>query len=197
MIDEGYIKFQVHWEQTLPLDIPKLDELIFWRQQCYQQQLIGAYANGIGFGNISIRKKNSDYFYISGSATGNEKTLDKRHFSEVVKVDAPLNQLWCKGPIVASSESMSHAIIYELLPSVGAVIHIHDLDMWKRLMHQVPTTDANAPYGSPEMVASIAHLIKTTDLVEQKIFVMEGHEEGVFVFGANLEEAFEVLKRWV
>lgn len=193
MIDEGYIKFKTHWTQTAPLDIKSLNELLFWRQQCYDRQLIGAYSNGIGFGNISIRKENSNDFYISGSATGNIKVINEGHFAEVYKVDAPSNQLWCKGPTVASSESMSHAVIYELLPWVMAVIHIHNFELWQRLMHHVPTTDASAPYGSPEMVASIAHLLKTTDLPEQKIFVMEGHEEGVFVFGSSLEEAFKVL----
>ena len=196
MIDEGYIKFNIHWDQSPPLTIPTIEELIFWRQQCYAQQLIGAYDNGIGFGNISIRKEDTNGFFISGSATGNERELDINHFAEVLKVDAPNNQLWCKGPIVASSESMSHAIIYASLPWVKAVIHIHDIDMWKNLMHKVPTTDASAPYGSPEMVESIAQLIQTTNLAERKIFVMEGHEEGVFVFGDGLETAFDVIQAY-
>ena len=192
MIDEGYIKFKINWDKTPPLAIPKIKELIYWRQQCFANDLIGAYPNGIGFGNISLRKGKSKQFYISGSATGNEKTLNKHHFSLVTKVDAPRNALWCKGPIVASSESMSHAIIYDKLPWVNAVIHAHDLAMWQQLLHQVPTTAADAPYGSPEMVASIAHLIDSTNLPEQKIFVMEGHEEGIFVFGKDLEEAFNI-----
>lgn len=192
MIDEGYIKFKINWDKTSPLVFSKINDLIYWRQQCFANNLIGAYPDGIGFGNISIRKGNSHQFYISGSATGNEKTLNNEHFSLVTKVDASNNELWCKGAIVASSESMSHAIIYEKLPWVNAVIHAHDLRMWQQLLHQVPTTAADAPYGSPEMVRSIAQLIDTTNLPEQKIFVMEGHEEGIFVFGKNLEEAFNV-----
>lgn len=197
MIDEGYIKFEIHWDKTLPLKIPHLETLIHWRQQCYAQDLIGAYDNGIGFGNISVRKDQSEQFYISGSATGNEKVLSNQHFALVTKVDAPRNQLWCEGAIVASSESMSHAIIYEKLPWVNAVIHAHDLVMWQRLLHQVPTTAADAPYGSPEMVASIAALMDTTNLPEQQIFVMEGHEEGIFVFGKTLEDAFNVCNAFL
>jgi len=193
MMDEGYIKFNIHWTQTPPLMTPILDKLIYWRQECYKRNLIGAYPNGIGFGNISTRKNETNNFFISGSATGNEKRLTAQHCAEVVKVDALSNQLWCKGSIAASSESMSHAIIYKLLPWVKAVIHIHDMAMWTQLMHKVPTTDASAPYGSPEMVASITQLMETTDLAEQKIFVMEGHEEGVFVFGDSFETAFAVL----
>jgi len=192
MIDEGYIKFEIHWNKTPPLEFPQLETLIYWRQQCFLHNLIGAYPNRIGFGNISVRKGKSNQFYISGSATGNEKILSKQHFALVTKVDVASNQLWCEGAIVASSESMSHAIIYEKLPWVNAVIHAHDLAMWQRLLHQVPTTAADAPYGSPEMVASIAELIDTTNLAEQKIFVMEGHEEGIFVFGTDVEKAFNV-----
>ena len=43
------------------------------------------------------------------------------------------------------------------------------------------------------MVDSIIDLIETTDLAQQKVFVMEGHEEGLFAFGRNLQEAYEVL----
>ena len=80
-----------------------------------------------------------------------------------------------------------------LSPWVNGVIHVHHLGMWEALLHQVPTTDKSAPYGSPEMVASIVQLMRETDLKERKIFVMEGHREGIFTFGASLEEAFEVL----
>lgn len=193
MIDEGYIKFETHWKPTAALKAPVLDELIVWRQKCYDLQLIGAYDNGIGYGNISVRKEGSNQFYISASATGNKPVLGREHFALVCKVDAKGNQLWGEGPLLASSESMSHAIVYEQLDWVQAVIHVHNKEMWQRLMHKVPTTDASAAYGSPEMAQSILDLIADTDVAEQKIFVMEGHEEGVFVFGKDLEEAFEVL----
>jgi hypothetical protein len=64
-------------------------------------------------------------------------------------------------------------------------------------MHKVPTTDASAPYGSPEMVESIRQLLVDTDLKACKIFVMEGHEEGIFTFGADLAEAMAVLRSYL
>ena len=60
-------------------------------------------------------------------------------------------------------------------------------------MHKVPTTDASATYGSPEMAYSIIDLLQTTDLPQSKLFVMEGHEEGIFVFGREMVEAYRVL----
>ena len=88
---------------------------------------------------------------------------------------------------------MSHAVIYQALPWVKAVMHVHHAEMWRRLLFKVPTTDALATYGSPEMAYSILDLIQHTDLAEQKIFVMEGHEEGIFSFGKDFQEAFEVI----
>jgi ribulose-5-phosphate 4-epimerase/fuculose-1-phosphate aldolase len=196
--DEGYIKFQPIWQQRAAFPATELDNLRHWRQACYQRHWIGVYPDGIGFGNISERCfANSNHFYITGSATGGLAELSPKQVAKVTEVDADQNKLWCEGPILASSESMSHGAIYQELPWVQGVIHIHDLDFWQKLLHQVPTTTADAPYGSPEMVSSIIDLLRTTELPQQQIFVMEGHVEGIFAFGKNLADAFGVLKQFV
>jgi ribulose-5-phosphate 4-epimerase/fuculose-1-phosphate aldolase len=192
-MDEGYIKFQAQLEEAPPLPAEALQDLDFWRQEMYRRKLIGAYDNGIGFGNISCRYKQGGQFIISGTATGNYPRLTPAHYTLVNRVLASENSLWCKGPIMASSESMSHSAIYQYCPEVGGVIHIHNLEMWEKLLHKVPTTDASAPYGSPEMVDSIIDLLKNTSLRQQGLFVMEGHREGVFAFGENLETAAKII----
>jgi hypothetical protein len=53
----------------------------------------------------------------------------------------------------------------------------------------VPTTADGATYGSPEMALSIIELLRNSDLRQQKIFVMRSHPEGIFSFGASLEQA--------
>lgn len=194
MTDEGYIKFDAQWTPTPPFDAADVAALLHARQTAYQHQWIGAYPDGIGFGNISQRIGDTDTFYITGSATGNFPTIDNRHIAKVTRVATADNRLWCQGPVVASSESMSHAAIYAELPWVGGILHAHNLAMWQRLLHQVPTTDARAPYGSPEMVDSIIDLIRNTDLPARGIFVMEGHQEGIFTFGKDLEAALEVMR---
>lgn len=196
MIDEGYVKFQAHWEESAPLAALHIQELNAYRQKLYDLELIGAYANEIGYGNISKKYNTKGHFIVSGTATGNLSKLNTAHYALVTKVEPEHNKLWCEGPIMASSESMSHAAIYEYCPEVSAVVHVHHLELWKKLMHQVPTTDASAPYGSPEMVESIIHLLNQTNLREEKIFVMEGHEEGIFTFGESLEEATQVLLKY-
>lgn len=197
IIDEGYIKFQANWQRTTPFPITNFKNLQIWRNQMYNHQLIGAYPNGIGFGNISERIGNSNQFYISGSATGNFPKLTNEHYAKVISFDLQKNSLNCTGPIIASSESMSHAVIYQQCPWVNGVIHIHHLELWKKLLHQIPTTDQTAAYGTPEMAFSIIDLLKNTNLAEVKIFVMEGHEEGVFAFGKDLAKAGKVIFEWL
>lgn len=193
IIDEGYIKFNAQWTNKQPLPKSKIETLNHWRQVMYKRHLIGAYDNVLGYGNISQRIKDSNEFIITGSKTGIFPTLDKRHYSKVKTVEIDNNTLYCEGATIASSESMSHAVIYEALDWVNGVIHIHHFNLWKQLLHQVPTTNKSAPYGSPEMAYSIQDLIKNTNLPQQKIFVMEGHEEGIFAFGGDLQEATNII----
>ena len=197
IIDEGYIKFQANWKNGPAIHSDYLADLQHWRDQMYAHNLIGAYDNGIGFGNISERISGRNQFYISGSATGNFAQLSNEHYACVLDFDLQHNSLDCLGPIVASSESMSHAVIYQQCPWVNGVIHVHHFDLWQRLLHQIPTTNKSAAYGTPEMAFSIINLLKNTNLPTVKIFVMEGHEEGIFAFGKNLKEAGEVILKWL
>ena len=193
-MDEGYIKFDTKWVKTGPFQENDLAQLNTFRQKVFDLKLIGAYDNGIGYGNISQRQlQQKNPFYISGSATGNLVQLLPAHYALVKDVRIHENQLFCEGPIVASSESMSHAVIYQTLPEVQAVIHVHHPNMWKGLLHSVPTTNRYATYGTPEMAYSIIDLLQSTHLPQSKLFVMEGHEEGVFVFGNSLVEAYSIL----
>ncbi|TAK31169.1 MAG: class II aldolase/adducin family protein [Saprospiraceae bacterium] len=187
--DEGYIKFVVNWQQAPALPHEALHEISHWRQQMYQHGLIGAYPGGIGFGNISQRWDTAGQFVISGSATGQYPTFSASHFTLVTDFDLEKNTVTCKGPVVASSESMSHAVIYRECPEVVGIIHVHHLRLWEWLLKNALATEATAAYGTPEMAAAILRLLRQTDLRQQKIFAMEGHREGVFAFGETLDEA--------
>jgi L-ribulose-5-phosphate 4-epimerase len=190
-MDEGYIKFRANWTKAPPLPEEELRELNCWRNRMYDLKLIGVYDDGVGYGNISRRWDADGRFIISGSATGNLEKLGPEHYSLVTEVDIDQNRLTCRGPAIASSESMSHAVVYQECPEVNAVIHIHHLGIWKTLLHLVPTTCREATYGSPEMARSIIRLLRETDLRISRLFVMEGHREGVFAFGETLDEAGE------
>jgi L-ribulose-5-phosphate 4-epimerase len=158
----------------------------------YQKGWIGAYPNGIGFGNISIRLV-GNIFLITGTETGKLQTLTKEHYTKVIAYNVEKNAITCMGPVQASSESLSHAAIYAINPSANAVIHIHDKPLWEKLMKTELATAPGIEYGTPEMAKDIIRLFKQTDLASRKLIVMAGHEEGIIVFGHTLEEAGEVL----
>lgn len=191
-MDEGYVKFQAKWERAAPLPAPILANLSHWRDEMHRLHLIGVYENGIGFGNISERYSGNQ-FVISGTATGHLTTLLPAHFTLVTDFDVEKNTVHCRGPVLASSEAMSHAVIYQTCPEVQGIIHVHHAMLWEHLLGQVPTTADGATYGSPEMAKSIVNLLENSDLRQQKIFVMRSHPEGIFVFGDTLAAAASVL----
>ena len=91
-MDEGYIKFQANWKEAPSFPYSQLEHLLFWRQKAYEAGWIGAYPDGIGFGNISQRES-GNRFFISGSATGNLPILNESHFSLVTQVHTVANDL--------------------------------------------------------------------------------------------------------
>jgi L-ribulose-5-phosphate 4-epimerase len=76
---------------------------------------------------------------------------------------------------------------------INAVLHIHHLQLWKKLLDTFPATNSNIEYGTPAMAREIVRLFKETNLAEQKIFAMAGHEEGIVSFGKDLNEAGQII----
>jgi L-ribulose-5-phosphate 4-epimerase len=191
-MEEGYVKFNCNWIPSNNIPVDKVAALNVWREVMYSKRLIGIYPDGIGFGNISMRC-DGNTFLISGTATGGISRLNESHYSLVNEYDLAANSVTCVGPIKASSESLTHAMIYECSPGTNAVIHVHSLELWKRLLHHVPTTTEHISYGTPAMANEMKRLFDETDLGKEKIIVMAGHMEGVISFGKHLEEAGSIL----
>ena len=134
-------------------------------------------------------------FYITGSATGGLPELTPTDCARVVAYDFPRNWLRYEGAAIPSSESLTHAAIYESDPSTSAVIHCHESGLWVTLLDRVPATSKSVDYGTPEMAYEIMRLFKVSDVRSRQIFVMAGHEAGMVAFGKNLEDAFDVMMR--
>jgi len=192
MPTDGYVKFRCERIESEPVPEDVLAWINAWRGRLCKIGLIGAYPNGVGFGNISMRLP-SGSFVITGTATGSLASLTGEHYTEVTGYDFGANRVACKGPIDASSETMSHAAVYESAPGANAVIHVHSLAMWKALLGKVPTTSKDAEYGTPEMAYEIKRLFAETGVRETKIFAMAGHEEGIIAFGKDLDDAGNVV----
>ncbi len=190
-----YVKFT--YESARPDIVPfdALTELSACRRKLLQQRLIGLNANGIGFGNLSVRDGVSGNFYITGSATGGLPELMPTNCVRVVAYDFARNWLRYEGAAIPLSESLTHAAIYESDLTISAVIHCHDSVLWTTVLNQAPTTSKAAEYGTPELANEIMQLFPRTDVQSRKIVVMAGHEGGIVTFGKDLEKAFAVLVR--
>ena len=84
---------------------------------------------------------------------------------------------------------MTHAAIYELDASIGAVVHVHSLALWDRHLNKLPTTDRTIGYGTPEMAREFQRLYEETAFRSDGLAVMAGHEEGLIGIGESLEQA--------
>ncbi len=200
---EGVIKFQLDFTVAPALPADVLLEICAWRKMLYLTQLIGQtpdrYA-GYGFGNISRRlppfdaPQNERRFVISGTQTGNVADLLPEHYAVVSAYYPAQNLIVGEGPVRPSSESLTHGMVYDMDATALWVMHAHSSHIWRAARHlNIAMTDGNVAYGSPEMAGEVERLFHETDVAEQKIFGMDGHEDGIVTFGATAEEAGFVL----
>ena len=191
---EGIVKFNCHWNQTGSVISDEQYEIInHWREVLFNMDLIGAYENGIGFGNISLRIGTGKKFIITGSSTGDIMELEPGHYVKVNSYNIDENAVMCTGPLKASSESLTHAAIYTADPGVNAVIHVHDYNLWNELKGKVPTTDPQYEYGTVGVAKNILELFQDPVVLEKRIIVMAGDQSGILTFGNDLDEAANVL----
>jgi ribulose-5-phosphate 4-epimerase/fuculose-1-phosphate aldolase len=155
-----YVKFT--FERACP-DIAPFDGLTglnACRRKLVELSFIGLDSGGIGFGNLSVRDGATRNFYITGSATGGLSKLSLTDCVRLVDCDFKKNWLRYEGTAIPSSESLTHAAIYESDSMTSAVIHCHDSGLWAALLDRAPTTSKAVAYGTPEMAYEIIHLFK-------------------------------------
>jgi len=191
---EGVVKFNCHWNQSGPVISDEQYEIInYWREILYNMDLIGAYENGVCFGNISMRIRGGNQFIITGSATGEIPELEPGHYVKVTSFNIDDNAVQCVGPLKASSESLTHAAIYSADQGVNAIIHVHSIDLWNELIYKVPTTNPGMDYGTPGLARDVSRLFGESDVIEKRIIVMAGDRAGLLTFGHDMDEAVNIL----
>ncbi len=190
-----YIKFTCERAAAEIAPFDGLAELNAYRRKLLQLRLIGVDANGIGFGNLSIRDGTTNNFYITGSATGGIPELTLADCAKVVAYDFKRNWLRCEGSAIPSSESLTHAAVYASDTDTGAIIHCHDSKLWAALLNRAPTSSNAVEYGTPEMAYEVTRLFKVTDVRRRKILVMAGHEEGIVAFTRRRHRSFRKRSR--
>ena len=179
MIDEGYVKFECDWTRG---PAPEgIEELVEARNRLRRENLIGIYEDsGIGFGNISQRIAGTDKFVISGTATGGLVTAGAEHFCVVDDWDLQRNHVSCTGPVAASSESMTHAMLYRVAADIQYVVHVHHVQLWAEMLKNGPSTDPSVAYGTPEMALEMERMTSNEFTGPIKILAMAGHDEGIW-----------------
>jgi ribulose-5-phosphate 4-epimerase/fuculose-1-phosphate aldolase len=195
---EGFVKFNCHWNQSGPVISDEQFEIInSWREILYNMDLIGAYENGVAFGNISMRIGSSHQFIITGSATGEIPELEPGHYVKVNSFNIDDNAVQCAGPLKASSESLTHAAVYSADQGVNAVVHVHNIDLWNKLIHKVPTTNPGMDYGTTGLAKEILRIFSEPEVYEKRIIIMAGDRAGIITFGQDLDEAVNVLMEYL
>ena len=194
MSKEGIIKFDYHCEdESLIIPDGLFKKINPARNTLAEKGLIGQYPDGLSYGNISIRIPNTDEFFISASDTGKIKKTSKDHYVKIVSCDIDENYCSYAGRGLPSSETLTHYIIYKYSKETNAVIHIHNREIWQRLLGKVPTTPLSADYGTVDMVKSVEELFSKNAFQRSRLLVMHGHEEGVVCFGSSVEEALSAI----
>lgn len=187
---EGYIKFNCVWQKApIYLHQETFLQLEASRSALYALGLIGMYSDGIGFGNLSAKSEPGGSFIISGSATGGHPHLEPSDYAKVTNFQFSENTIFCTGLTRASAESLTHAAVYQLLPDVNAVVHVHCLWLWEKLLNEFAVTSPEIEYGTPEMAEAVGKLAQEVNAGKEKVIVMGGHREGILTFGNSLMEA--------
>jgi len=187
METEGVIKFQLSFERT-PARPVNISALMTWREILRRLGLIGQDPqryHGLGFGNLSMRTK--DGFLVSGSQTGHIGSPGVESYSEVFDWQLEDNHVAARGPVEPSSESLTHAAVYDCVTAANFVFHVHSPSVWRSAADMsIPKTGAGIEYGTPAMAREVLRVCKQQVL--PGAFVMAGHQDGVVCYGNTAME---------
>jgi ribulose-5-phosphate 4-epimerase/fuculose-1-phosphate aldolase len=198
---EGVTKFSTTHARA-PLSSLERDvarSLCGWRAVLFRLGLVGRDPQrygGAAYGNVSARvgpfpgERGARAFVVSGTQTGDLPEVDVDHFCTVTRYELRRNHVVSHGPIAPSSESMTHGAVYDVSPTVRAVLHVHAPMIFRAAAAlSLPCTAAGIDYGTPEMAWEVARLWRSTALPEVGVFAMTAHEDGIIAFGRSLDEA--------
>lgn len=194
---EGVIKFQLDFTRQTALKQADVAEISSWRTVMLQLGMLGQtplrYDN-YGFGNISQRFGSGNQFIISGTQTGGITAMTASDYALVTGCKPERNYIAAIGETKPSSEAMTHGQLYQIDRSIHFVIHAHCPQIWLQANNlQLPQTAAEVPYGTVAMTAEVARLFRDTDVLQQGVFTMAGHEDGVVAFGSSAAQAAQRL----
>jgi hypothetical protein len=198
---EGTIRFAYALESSAGpvVDRRATESLAGWRAVLKRLGLLGqdpARYDGLGFGNLSVRDpERPDEFVITASQTSGADTLEDGDLVRIVRSDQARFWVDAVGRQPPSSETLTHAMIYQADPRVNWVFHGHSPDLWQRLAALgLPATPEHVAYGSTAMAQAVGGLL-TRHRPRPLVFGTLGHRDGVFACGASADDAGILLTR--
>lgn len=189
---EGVVKYDFTFNQSKALRKSLVWPIESCRMRLYAMGLIGAYPDGVGYGNIS-QKREDGTFVITGTQTGHLPRLTPKYYSLVEACDDRNFCLRASGAVRPSSEALTHGTIYALDSEIQAVIHIHSMALWRFMLSGEYLRTAKVEYGTIEMIEEVERIYQDKKPLENPLFAMAGHEEGIVCFGRDMTEAEWVL----
>ncbi|MDE0061307.1 MAG: class II aldolase/adducin family protein [Gammaproteobacteria bacterium] len=191
---EGVIQFEFELEPATgsPVGAHVLQTLLAWRMVLHRLELLGQTPGrygGLGYGNLSVRDpERPREFAITASQTGGIRNLDENGLCRIRDYDLARFRVSAAGVQAPSSESLSHAMIYDADPDVRWVFHVHSHEIWQSAEAlQIPATGADVAYGSPAMARAVEEVLATNG-DRPLVFATLGHEDGVFACGGTARE---------
>ena len=190
MTEEGYVKYRCVHENGPAPEHPGREELNALRSDLVRAGLVGVLENGVGYGNVSLRAGQG--FVITATATGHIPELGPEGYTLVTRCDIDANTVWSIGPAQASSESMTHAAVYEASPVTNCVIHLHHAGLYGQLLAgKAPATAPDAAFGTPAMARSVAELVRLHPA--DGVIAMTGHPDGFIMYAPNVDHMRDLL----
>lgn len=206
---EGLIRFRLE-HASRPLAAPAhaalARELAAWRRVLRRLGVLGrdpARYGGLAFGNASARlapfagvPAGLRRFLVTGSQTGGRADVSLREFALLECWDLAAHRATSSGEVTPSSESLTHAALYDASEEIRAVLHAHAPELWRHARALgVPVTDPAAANGTPAMSAAVARLGRDGALAHTGVAAMGGHEDGVLAWGTSPADAGVALVR--
>ena len=190
---EGVVKYSCRRIDRPISQVQGLMGFFGLRKKLFIQKLIGEDQEGLGYGNISMRVHSSPRFLITGSQTSGLEDVSGQQLAEVLTVDIEKNFLTFAGSIQASSESMTHAALYQVDPNIKGIAHVHSSALWEQYRDRLPTTHHHVAYGTPEMAYEMIRLYRRKSTAIQGVIVLAGHRDGIIAYGPSLEVAVQQI----
>lgn len=194
MEEEGVTKFNLNFEKRRIEPCEYFDSLLEWRNILHHAVLVGQIKHlygGAGYGNVSCRIPPYDSptgqraFMITGTQTSGHQDVSIDDYALISEYSTEKNLIVAYGVTPPSSESLTHAAVYDIDPLIHFVFHVHTPQIWSSSRELgIPTTDPSVPYGTPQMAQEIMRVHDGSN-----ICAMGGHKDGIITYGATPYEA--------